>query len=316
MKGCEATKALCAPAGSTVPACAPGPLPSAPSTADAEAAVRRMCASHGMDGCASCVGAAGTADCRDPLRSLAAVCASMPGMRDCAGLAAACGSEGAAALFPAACALAGGGGKQARVAGAAAADAAAAAKKRYTLPPMRMWLHADAEDPVLARQWVPTTPPAVAAACVGAIAGAFLAQALRAGRAVLESRWATALKAGRGRGLGGRAGRNAVRGAATFAISLIDLLLMLVAMTFSWPLIASVAGGYGLGALLLGHVGERGAVGGPPCGGGGAVNGNGASNGSFSTGAAFKPEDGGGTGVGAGGCCDMGGTGHGVKPGV
>ena len=35
-----------------------------------------------------------------------------------------------------------------------------------------------------------------------------------------------------------RVGRNAVRAALTFALSLLDLLLMLVAMTFSWPLIA------------------------------------------------------------------------------
>ena len=114
---------------------------------------------------------------------------------------------------------------------------------------MRMWLHADAVDVILARQWVPRTRLGTAAACVGTLGAGVVAQAIRAGRAVAEGRWAAAARRGRRRRGGGasppfscspaaRVGRNAVRAALTFALSLLDLLLMLVAMTFSWPLIA------------------------------------------------------------------------------
>ena len=311
MKGCVAHTALCG-GGSKVPACSsPGALPSAPSTADAEAAVRSMCASHGMPGCAACTGAAGTVACPDPLSALAAVCASMPGMAACAPLATACGAGGAATLFPKTCALVGGGsGGHSGHSGHAATRGVKNAAD-FTLPPMRMWLHADAEDAVLSRYWVPRTPANVAAACIGTIAAAMVTQALRAGRALAEARWAHQLRTG---GVPptatGRIARNAVRAAATFAVSLLDLLLMLIAMTFSWALILSVAGGYALGALLLGHVGERGAPGGPAIAS--ACNGG------------ASESNGGGAGLvkgspvlGAGGCCDLsGGVGQGVKPGV
>ena len=104
-----------------------------------------------------------------------------------------------------------------------------------------------------------------------------------------------------------------MRAAATFAVSLLDLLLMLIAMTFSWPLILSVAGGYAVGTLLLGHVGERGAPGGPPLGGK-ACNGSASSGGEPSNGINLVK---GSPVLGAGGCCDLsGGVGQGVKPGV
>ena len=309
MNGCVAHGALCG-AGSKVPACSsPGPLPSAPSTTDAESAVRSMCASHGMPGCDACTGSAGTKACPDPLSALATVCASMPGMSACAPLAAACGAEGAAALFPKTCALVGGwsgGGHGSHASTRGAVKTAA----DFTLPPMRMWLHADAEDAVLSRHWVPRTPANVAAACVGTIAAAMVTQALRAGRALAEAHWATHLKTGATPPTAtGRLARNAVRAAATIAVSLLDLLLMLIAMTFSWPLILSVAGGYALGALLLGHVGERGAPGGPAIAS--ACNGSA----SVSNGGAGLVK--GSPVLGAGGCCDLsGGVGQGVKPGV
>jgi copper transporter 1 len=305
MKGCEAARALCVN-GSAVPACAVGALPGAPSTAAAEAAVRAMCDTHSMPGCGGCRGAAGTGDCKDPLLSLAQVCSSMPGMRDCAPLAAACGAAGAAASFPSACAL---------VAGRPGTAATKAAKPTpaasFTLPPMRMWLHADAEDAVLARQWVPRSPGSVAAACLGAAGGAAGAQALRAGRALLEARWAGSLAAGKGYGFGARAARNGVRALFTSAIALADLLLMLVAMTFSWPLIASVAGGYGVGAALFGHIGERGAPGGPP-----ARRQRVAPGDDVSTNEDVPAEGKLSLGGAGGGCCDLGGQGQGCKPGV
>jgi len=184
-----------------------------------------------------------------------------------------------------------------------------------------MFMHADAEDIVLSRNWVPRSPGTVAAACLGSVGGGFLSQVLRAARGVAEAAVAGRLRRGGGRGLfspsaGARLGRNSLRAVATFASSLLDLLLMLIAMTFSWPLILSVAAGYGLGALVFGALGEPRFVGG---GGNGAAEngfddddgegkgkgGGGATNG-FSS-----PEGihlhGGTEGVDGAGCCDTGG---------
>lgn len=270
MKGCEPYNALCKK-GSVVPHCSqPGPLPNAPSTAAVWQAVQSICSSHSMAGCEGCRQgvAAGAEGCRDSLKSLASLCSSMPGMCDCKQLATACsGSKSASDYFPKTCgfvslASSGGsmgskekGGTHASLAGSNAAAA-------FDLPPMRMFLHTDAEDIVLARQWVPKSAGTVAAACLGAIAGGFLSQALRAARGAAEAVVAARLRRGGGRGLfsspsaGARLGRNALRAVAAFASSALDLLLMLVAMTFSWSLILSVAAGYGLGALVFGALGE------------------------------------------------------------
>lgn len=323
------------------PACSsPGPLPAAPTAASLATTIGAACGSHGMSECAACPGAAPVpgAACPAPAATLAALCAAMPGMSACAALETVCatpapvgpgadGRGGAAVQFPGLCGGA---------AGAAAATTARAAGSGMSpppppplLPPMRMWLHADAGDIVLARQWVPRSPLATAAACVAVAGAGVAAQAIRGVRAVAEGRWAAAARRGGGArpSFPSRASRNAVRAALTFALSLVDLLLMLVAMTFSWPLIVSgafgwgererqrsggvfflshvllsarppflalltlslslpssftsVAGGYALGTLLMGHFGEAGAPGGPsprpsssaPGGGGGGVGG-------------------------------------------
>ena len=331
MKGCSPWNALCR-SGSLVPQCSqPGPLRGAPSTAEATEAVQGMCSSHSMPGCDSCKqgAAAGAEGCREPLVALSAVCASMPGMRDCRQLAEACGSgKDASISFPETCAFASSGGKNRKEKkGSSAASLAgsdAHSSGAFDLPPMRMFLHQDAEDIVLSRNWVPRSPGAVAAACLGAIAGGFMSQALRAARGVAEAAVAARLlRGGRGGGglfsspaAGARLGRNALRAAATFASSLLDLLLMLVAMTFSWPLIFSVAAGYGLGALVFGALGEPGPLGGGN-GGRGEVGGNGdggESDGkaSAAAGNGFATSEGvhlhGGTeGVDGASCCDMGG---------
>ena len=314
----------------------PGPLPDAPSTVDATKAVQTMCSSHSMAGCETCKQdtAAGSEGCRDPLAALASVCASMPGMRDCRQLAQACsgGGENATIYFPKSCALvapsSGGDKKKNREGkgGITAVSLAGAEASSFDLPPMRMWLHADSEDIVLSRHWVPRSRGAVAAACLGAIAGGFLSQALRAARGAAEAAVAARLLRGGSKGglfsspaAGARLGRNALRAAATFASSLLDLLLMLVAMTFSWPLIVSVAAGYGLGALVFGALGEPRLVAGSGrgfCGNGGGGSGDG-SGGEFGDGKkaatnGFATSEGvhlhGGTeGVDGASCCDMGG---------
>ena len=321
MKGCEPWNALCR-RGSTVPHCLrPGPRPDAPSTPDATKAVQAMCSSHSMPGCEACRqgAAAGAEGCREPLAALAAVCASMPGMRDCKQLAAACSGENAATFFPKTCALlaTSPGGKKTKgekTAGGSASLAGSGAPlpSSFDLPPMRMFLHADTEDIVLARQWVPRSPGAVAAACLGAIAGGFLSQALRAARGAAEAAVAARLLRGGEGGLfssptaGARLGRNALRAAATFASSLLDLLLMLIAMTFSWPLILSVAAGYGLGALVFGALGE------PRLGDGGARGESGDGRPPSAAADGFATSEGvhlhGGTeGLDGASCCDMGG---------
>lgn len=321
MKGCEPWNALCR-RGSAVPHCLrPGPLPDAPSTPDATKAVQAMCSSHSMPGCEACRqgAAAGAEGCREPLAALAAVCASMPGMRDCKQLAAACSGENAATFFPKTCALlaTSPGGKKTKgekTAGGSASLAGSGAPlpSSFDLPPMRMFLHADTEDIVLARQWVPRSPGAVAAACLGAIAGGFLSQALRAARGAAEAAVAARLLRGGEGGLfsspaaGARLGRNALRAAATFASSLLDLLLMLIAMTFSWPLILSVAAGYGLGALVFGALGE------PRLGDGGARGESGDGRPPSAAADGFATSEGvhlhGGTeGLDGASCCDMGG---------
>ena len=354
MKGCEHWNALCKK-GSLVPHCSqPGPLPNAPSTAEATQSVQKMCSSHSMPGCEACGqgAAAGAEGCREPLAALAMVCAAMPGMRDCAQLAAACRGN-ASEAFPRTCVFASSGGAKNKkkekgssssAASLAGTDASSAASSSsYNLPPMRMFVHADAEDIVLAKQWVPRSPGTVAAACLGAIGGGFLSQALRAARGAAEAAVAARLLRGGGgggrrRGLfsspsaGARLGRNALRAAATFASSLLDLLLMLVAMTFSWPLILSVAAGYGLGALVFGALGEprvgggRGGVGGGNGGDGDSEEfcngGDGHGNGKPPAAAAatngFATSEGvhlhGGTeGVDGASCCDMGGERRRVK---
>ena len=50
--------------------------------------------------------------------------------------------------------------------------------------------------------------------------------------------------------------RNAVRAAFTAVIVFIDYMLMLVVMTFNVALICAAVGGFALGALLFGHLGE------------------------------------------------------------
>lgn len=301
MKGCEPWNALCSKKGSLAPQCSqPGPLPNAPSTAEATKSVQAMCSSHSMPGCEACGqgAAAGAEGCREPLAALAMVCASMPGMRDCRQLAQACGVRGGsggskniAEAFPKTCAFAvvsGGDKNTNKNKGHAAASLAgtdAPPLSSYDLPPMRMFVHTDAEDIVLARQWVPRSPGTVAAACLGTVGGGFLSQALRAARGAAEAAVAARLVrggagGGRGGGLfsspaaGARLGRNALRAVATFASSLLDLLLMLIAMTFSWPLMLSVAAGYGLGALAFGALAEPRVDGGGGRGGGGGNGGS------------------------------------------
>ena len=56
----------------------------------------------------------------------------------------------------------------------------------------------------------------------------------------------------------GLAQRNAARAAFTMVIVFLDYMLMLVVMTFNLGLIISAILGFGLGALLFGHMGERG----------------------------------------------------------
>ena len=146
---------------------------------------------------------------------------------------------------------------------------------------------------MLIKSWVPENGGEYAGSCIAVIAAAVLVQALKAWRVLLEVRWATrqrpacCSRASCGapddedskgskfststapseeaprRGLPRLAPardqlrRNAVRAVFTGVIVFLDYMLMLIVMSFNIGIIASAVGGFALGALAFGHLGER-----------------------------------------------------------
>lgn len=92
MKGCANYNSLCFTPGSVVEQCAAeGPIPNAPSTEEARRQVMEMCADHGMVGCETCTS---MQKCPHPLDSLSTVCIGMPGMAGCKQFFDMCGATG------------------------------------------------------------------------------------------------------------------------------------------------------------------------------------------------------------------------------
>lgn len=58
-----------------------------------------------------------------------------------------------------------------------------------SLPPMRMWFHADTQDIILVKQWIPRTSLAYAASWLAVALMAFIAELLRFLRQRSEEKW-------------------------------------------------------------------------------------------------------------------------------
>eukprot|EP00884_Botryococcus_braunii_P019271 jgi/Botrbrau1/6027/Bobra.0042s0013.1 len=102
MSGCKRYNALCGNPATTVQQCkANPPVPKALSTKQARDAVSTMCGDHYMEGCDSCKGPSGYAQCPKPFNSLADICWGMSAMEGCTPFFAMC--EGLETVFPNLC---------------------------------------------------------------------------------------------------------------------------------------------------------------------------------------------------------------------
>jgi copper transporter 1 len=92
MRDCSNYNSLCFSPGSVVAQCSTEkPIPSAPSTEEATKTVISLCSDHGMVGCEKCTS---ISNCPHPLDSLSEICLGMPYMAGCSKFFAMCTSTG------------------------------------------------------------------------------------------------------------------------------------------------------------------------------------------------------------------------------
>lgn len=92
MKGCSNYNSLCSTPGSVVQECSTEkPIPNAPSTEEARNAVIEMCGDHPMVGCETCTS---QRSCPHPLESLSQICIGMPDMAGCSKFFSMCEATG------------------------------------------------------------------------------------------------------------------------------------------------------------------------------------------------------------------------------
>ncbi|GAB4817548.1 hypothetical protein N2152v2_004594 [Parachlorella kessleri] len=283
MRGCEGWVSLCGNQSSLVGQCSSeGPIKHVLLSGEATKAVLGMCGTHAMPQCAQCPS---RFKCPDPLSTLSAMCLDMPTMADCTGFFEMCDEAGA--TFTGLC---GGSGSSSsgtlppmrmylhqgirdiilfkswvpEITAAYVGSCVAVLFTALAVQALKAWrLHIEAG-------WVRQRAAGngCAPACDGAAPPAGPDQHLeepKAPDAARSSRWSDAsaldvpLLKERARFIDrGQAGRNALRAGFTMVIVFLDYMLMLIVMTFNVGIIMAAVLGFGLGALLFGHVGEPG----------------------------------------------------------